>query len=117
LPLIYLPLTIFCLAIGWAISALGVFVRDVAQIVPLLVQALMFTAPVFYPLEAVPPPLLRLVELNPLTSAVEGFRDTLSLSVQPNWSNFGLTTVAYFILAAACLWFFRRVQHAFADAI
>src|SRR5215471_10559134 len=54
LPLIYLPLILLCLGLGWFLSSLGVYVRDIGHTVIIVVQMLFFMTPIFYPLTAVP---------------------------------------------------------------
>ena len=49
LPLVWTPLLLLCLAIGWVISSLGVFLRDLAQLMPVLLSVIMFLSAVFYP--------------------------------------------------------------------
>ena len=49
LPLLLLPLVLFALGGAWLLAALGVYVRDIVQVIPLLMTILMFMAPIFYP--------------------------------------------------------------------
>jgi lipopolysaccharide transport system permease protein len=65
------------LGIVWGLAALGVFIRDLAQAVPLILQAMLFLGPVLYPVSAVPEPFDRLMYLNPITVPVELFRALL----------------------------------------
>ena len=46
--------TLLLLGLAWLVSALGVFLRDLAQLVGPLVMVCMFLGPVFYPREAMP---------------------------------------------------------------
>jgi lipopolysaccharide transport system permease protein len=55
LPLVLLPLLMFALGLGWLLASLGVFVRDISYTIGLVVQALFFLTPIFYPLASVPP--------------------------------------------------------------
>lgn len=78
LPLILVPLYLFALGIGWFFSSVAVFFRDLGQIAPVLVQVMMFMAPVFYPASIIPPDFLPFFGLNPLTYFVEAFRSALA---------------------------------------
>ncbi|MCV5863778.1 ABC transporter permease, partial [Escherichia coli] len=51
-PLIFLPMIIFTVAALWFLSALGVYLRDIGQIIGIITTLLLFLAPVFYPLSA-----------------------------------------------------------------
>jgi lipopolysaccharide transport system permease protein len=54
LPVVLFPLLMFILGVAWFIAALGVYLRDVGQIVGVLTSVLMFLSPIFYPLSALP---------------------------------------------------------------
>ena len=54
LPLTLLPLLLFSAGLACIISALGVYLRDIPQLVAVAVQILFFMTPIFYPLSLVP---------------------------------------------------------------
>jgi lipopolysaccharide transport system permease protein len=64
----------YALGAGIIVSALTVRYRDLAKLVAFGVQLGMFLTPVIYPLSQVPERLRPIVEANPLTPVVEGFR-------------------------------------------
>jgi lipopolysaccharide transport system permease protein len=77
LPLPFLLLLPMILGLVWGLAALGVFIRDLSQAVPLVLQAMLFLGPILYPIEAVPSPFDRFLYLNPITIPVELFRALL----------------------------------------
>lgn len=117
LPLIWAPLLLFSLAIIWVLSALGVFLRDIDQLIGAVVSMLMFLSPIFFPLSALPQRWLPLLQLNPLAQAIEQSRAALVLGHQPNL----IYIVAGFILGILGCEIayrgFRRAKPAFADVI
>ena len=74
LPLVWLPLALGCLGMGWLLSALGVFLRDLGQVVAVVVSLMMFMSTVFYPLSALPSHWRPLLKLNPLVQVIEQTR-------------------------------------------
>ena len=52
LPLVWLPLIAGCTGISWILSATGVYIRDLSQLVNVLLSVLMFMSAVFYPISA-----------------------------------------------------------------
>lgn len=66
-PLLILLQFIFILGLGMFTGALNIFVRDVAQIVPLLTMFWMFTSPVFYE-----PRVLAMLGTPPQRAFIEG---------------------------------------------
>ncbi len=76
-PLVLLPLMLVILGFSWFLSSLGVYLRDVSQIVGIVVTATMFLTPIFYPLSIVPPAFHKFIYLNPLAFIVDQVRSLL----------------------------------------
>ncbi|MEX5669947.1 ABC transporter permease, partial [Pseudomonas neuropathica] len=74
LPLMLLPLIFMTLGFSWFLASMGVYLRDVSQIIGILTTALMFLSPIFYPLSSLPKEYQGLFLLIPLTSAIEQSR-------------------------------------------
>lgn len=49
-----IPLILVVMGLSWILASLGVFLRDVGQIISLLVTVMMFLSPIFYPVSALP---------------------------------------------------------------
>jgi lipopolysaccharide transport system permease protein len=117
LPIIVLPLILLCLGTGWLFSALGVFFRDVGQVMQFLSMALMYASAVVYSAQIVPPTIWTYLRFNPLLLAIEMARDA-ALWQRP----LNITHLVYlyaFSLATCCLGHaaFRRMKPAFADVL
>ncbi|MCU0956457.1 MAG: ABC transporter permease [Hydrogenophaga sp.] len=116
-PLILLPLIVLTQGLCWLLSALGVFVRDIGQLVQPALTALLFLSPIFYPLSSVPPALQGLFRLNPITYTVEAIRNALLHGTAPDWTTFA----AFSALCAAVAWLgfavFQWTRNGFADVI
>jgi lipopolysaccharide transport system permease protein len=55
LPLFLLPMLLYGLGLALGLAALGVYLRDIAQVMPALTSLLMFLTPIFYPATLFPP--------------------------------------------------------------
>ena len=116
LPLLVAPLLLFSLGLAWFLSAWGVFIKDMGQIVPVFVQMLLFLSPVFYPAEAVPPALRPLFSHNPLGAVIESLRAALG-GQEIDWSAWTMAlalSVAAFLLGGL---FFNHSRDEFADVL
>lgn len=86
IPLLVLQtLTMF----GWSLlfSAIGVFVRDLGQVIAMLTMPMMFALPIFYSVSAAPPVLQLLIHLNPFTYMVLAYQDVfVSGSFENPWA-------------------------------
>jgi lipopolysaccharide transport system permease protein len=74
---ICLILIIYAAALSLLLSIAQIGFRDIAIGLPLLLQGIMFTTPVLYPLDAVPEHWRAVYALNPLALLVEAFRGAL----------------------------------------
>jgi lipopolysaccharide transport system permease protein len=116
LPLAWLPLLPWVLGLGWLLSGLGAYVRDIGQVLGLLVSALMFLSPVFFPEEALPAGAREWLALNPLAPVMTGTR-ALVAGQMPDWLALAGVAAAGLVLAVLGALFFRRVRPGFADVV
>jgi ABC-2 type transport system permease protein len=80
--LLFLPVSIllaalFTLGAGLLLSPLAVFFSDVVELIGVLLTALMYMTPIFYPMSILPEKVLWLVRFNPVRSILEVFRDPI----------------------------------------
>lgn len=117
IPLILLPLVILSLGLAWTLASLGVFLRDVGQTIALVTTVLMFLAPVFYPVTAVPERFRPFIMANPVTFIIEQAREVLIWGHSPNWLGLGIYTVAATVVAWAGYAWFQKTRKGFADVL
>lgn len=117
LPLVLLPLTLLSLGCSWFLASLGVYLRDIIQVMPLIVTALMFVTPVFYPLSAVPARFQFLYLLNPLSFVVEQARNVVLWGQFPNWPLLVIHTCGSLLVAGLGFVWFQKTKRGFADVI
>lgn len=114
-PLIVLQLA-FSIGMGWLLSALNVFFRDVAQSIGIIVLFLMIASPIGYTREMIPHALLPLAWVNPLFYVIELYRQVLI---------FGQVSLhfwlAFLTIAVTTFWLgydvFRRLKPVFAEYV
>jgi len=116
-PLIIMPLAILLVGISWLLASLGVFFRDLAQLIGLVLSVLLFLAPIFYPMTAVPKDLLPIVYLNPLTLIVEQYREVLIWGRMPNWVALGVYSVVAVLIAWLGFLWFQKTRKGFSDVL
>jgi len=117
LPLLMLPLVLVGLGVAWFLAAMGVFLRDLSQLMSWLVMALMFSAPILYPMVNLPEAYRNWSYLNPLTWVVESLRHVVYWGVWPDWSQWLIFLLASLLTAYAGAWVFGRMKKGFADVL
>lgn len=116
-PLVILPLLLMTLGISWFLASLGVFIRDVAPTIGLLVTVLMFLSPIFYPVSAIPTKYQVFIYMNPLTFIIEQMRDVLIWGKLPSWSGLCIMTLVGILMAWLGLVWFQKTRKGFADVL
>jgi lipopolysaccharide transport system permease protein len=116
-PIVILPMLILTLGLAWMLASLGVFLRDVGQTIGIITLVLMFLAPIFYPVAAVPEQFRGFIMANPLTFIIEQMREVLIWGHLPNWLGLGVYTLAATVIAWAGYAWFQKTRKGFADVL
>jgi lipopolysaccharide transport system permease protein len=72
-----LPLILFSLGLSWLMSSLNVFLRDIGQIVAVIINLWFYLTTIIYPKSVIPTKYQGVFFWNPLTHVVEGVRSAL----------------------------------------
>lgn len=117
LPLVLLPLCALSLGCSWFLAALGVFIRDTAALVNVIVAVLLFTSGVFFPMSFVPEQFRWIVAFNPLCAILEDARRTILWGEFPLWGWWFATTAISALVMHLGYYWFMRTKGWFADVI
>lgn len=117
LPVVLLPLIVFALGLSWFLASLGIYFRDVTQLVGLVTTVLLFLSPIFYPATVLPEEIRPLLFLNPLTFMIEQMRDVVLVGNVPSWGRLGI----YSLISLGVGWlgflWFQKTRKGFGDVI
>jgi lipopolysaccharide transport system permease protein len=117
IPLFVLMAQMTALAVGLWTSALNALYRDMAAIVPFVIQFLMLASPVAYSSSLVPPRWRALYHLNPMADVIDGFRWSITgRGNAPGPMIFVAGGVVALVLVAGLL-FFQRVEGTVVDRV
>ncbi len=116
-PLLLIPQLLFTLGAAWLIASLGVFLRDIAQGITLLLMAWMYLTPIIYPESIVPERFRVFINLNPFTSLVRSYRRIFLEGTAPDWSGLAYFTAFAIVSFLVGYWWFARTRKNFADVI
>ena len=117
IPVVLLPLVILTLGVAWIFASLGVFLRDVGQTVGIITTMMLFLAPIFYPITALPEEIRPWIMANPLTFIIEEARGVVILGRMPEWTGLGIYTLAATAVAWAGFAWFQKTRKGFADVL
>lgn len=117
LPFVLFPFIFLVMGFSWLLSSLGVYLRDVSQVIGVITTILMFLSPIFYPATGLSETYRGWLYLNPLTPIIEQTRDVLYWGQAPD----SATLLKYWILASLAAWFgfawFQKTRKGFSDVV
>jgi lipopolysaccharide transport system permease protein len=117
LPALLIPQVLFTAGVSWFLAALGVFVRDLGQVMGFVLTIWFFVTPICYPETSLPPAATVLLSKNPIYVLVRGYRAILLENHAPAlgalWKLW-LVSIIVFVLGHA--WFYK-LRKSFADMI
>jgi lipopolysaccharide transport system permease protein len=116
-PLVMLPLVILTMGLAWMLASLGVFLRDVGQTIGIVTTAMLFLAPVGYPIAALPEEMRPWIMANPLTFIIEQAREVFIWGRLPDWTGLGIYTLVATAVASAGYVWFQKTRKGFADVL
>jgi lipopolysaccharide transport system permease protein len=116
-PFILLPFSLIILGLSWLLASLGVFIRDVKNLVTVVTSLLMFMTPIFYPLSSVPEKYRWVIAGNPLTPTLDQMRDALFSGGIPDIESYAISCGLALISASVGYYWFMRTRKAFADVL
>ena len=116
-PLILIPLIYWVLGLSWFLAALGVYLRDVEQIVGLGMSLLLFLTPIFYPVSSLPSIWQEWLGYYPLAYWIESFRQLVFNNQWPSLGQYLGMVLCSLLTAIAGAAFFRHAQEGFADVL
>ena len=99
------------------LSALCVYVRDLAHLVSVGVNLLLFLSPVFYTSKSLPENLRWLLQVNPLSSVIENVRALLFNPADFQWGAWAALFALGIVMSVLGHWVFKKLQPGFADVI
>ena len=112
-------LVVFLIGMSWVTSSLAVFLKDVSQVIAVLLQIGFWVTPNFWPISMVPENYRFLFKLNPMFYIVEGYRDTLINGVW-FWQRHNQTlyfwVISFSLLIIGAL-LFRKLRPHFSDVL
>ncbi|HEY4362545.1 MAG TPA: ABC transporter permease [Bryobacteraceae bacterium] len=114
LPVLVIPQLLFTAALCWFLSALGVFLRDLSQIVGFLLQLWFFLTPIVYREN---PTVLKYFGWNPFLLIVRGYRAIFIYHHAPDPSLLAIMWIGSAALAVLGYAWFHRLRRSFADII
>ncbi|MCC4597571.1 ABC transporter permease [Xanthomonas campestris pv. phormiicola] len=117
LPVLMLLTLILAMGIGIFLGVLNVFMRDIGQVVPVVLNALFWLTPIVYNLNALPQQFQNWFGLNPLYGLVTSYQAILVYGTPPLWPVLGRLLIGALVVSVLAMLAFRRSSAEMVDAL
>jgi len=116
-----LPLTLIVVAlalgIGLTLGILNVFLRDIGQVVPIIIQVWFWFTPIVYPESIIPENYRHLMNLNPMYVIVSAYHKALVFNEAPQVLGIAIVSVVAVALLLLSLFVFFRANAEMVDVL
>jgi len=117
LPALMIPQLLLTAGLCWFLAALGMFLRDLGQIMGFVLTLWFFLTPICYPETNLPAGAMKLLSMNPIYVLVRGYRAIFLENRAPDLVSLAALWLASVVLAVLGYAWFHRLRKSFADVI
>ena len=116
-PVIVLLQYVLLLAIGFIVSSITVYFRDLEHIIGIFLMAAFYGTPIIYQIEQLPSYLQTFMKLNPMTHIINAYRDVFYYKQMPDLSALGILFAISTVMLIAGYFIFKKLQKGFAEEL
>jgi lipopolysaccharide transport system permease protein len=117
LPIALILHVMFSMGLAFLLAAATVFVRDLRDVIQVLLLVGMYSTPVFYPLNAIPQTFSAIFYLNPITYLILCFHDVFVFGHMAHPKAWGISLILSLVTLVIGFKVFRALKNAFGDAL
>jgi ABC-type polysaccharide/polyol phosphate export permease len=109
-PIVAIPLIIFCISGAMMFSYIAPYIRDVPPLVAIVLQAFFWATPISYTIEAIPEEKRYLFELNPFYILIKPIQNVTYYKVIPSIHDLLIATAVAILSSIIAFIFYRLLR-------
>lgn len=117
LPILIVITLMLSMGLGLILGVMNVFMRDLGQVVPVILQILFWLTPVVYNVSMFSEGVRHLFNLNPLYPVVTSYQNVLLYGTAPLWPQLGILVLISAVLIVLSLTIFRKASAEMVDVL
>lgn len=117
LPVLTLVTLMVAGSIGLLLGVLNVFMRDIGQVIPVILQAMFWMTPVVYSITILPEAYRGVFKLNPLYPLISSYQNVLVFGTEPDWVGLGVLAAGSLVMTVVALVAFRKAAPEMVDVL
>ena len=116
-PLVLLVQFVLLLGISLFVSSITVYFRDLQHFIGVLLQLFFYATPIVYAVDVIPENFRWILNLNPMTYIIEGYRDIFWGQTTPNIMTLLIVLGIGILLCITGYFVFNKLQKKFAEEL
>lgn len=116
-PLIFIAQYLLLLAISFIVSSVCVYIRDLQHFIGIFLQLLFYATPIVYSIDILPPEAAWILNLNPMTYIIEGYRDIFYNQTMPDVQSILILIGIVLVAIVIGYLIFNKLQKGFAEEL
>ncbi|WP_368562542.1 ABC transporter permease [Pseudoxanthomonas sp. UTMC 1351] len=117
LPALMLVTLMLGMGVGLLLGTMNVFMRDIGQVVPVVLQAMFWLTPVVYNINILPENLQSWFKYNPMYPLVTSYQNVLVFGKAPLWLDVVVLAAVSMVILLVALVVFRRASPEMVDVL
>lgn len=117
IPLLTIATIFLAVGLGLSLGIINVFVRDIGQAIPIILQFWFWLTPIVYKTDMVPEDYHSLLLLNPMSMIVMGYQDILAFEKHPQLTLLFYPLAVSALAVGIALYLYSRASDEMADAL
>ncbi|USH03259.1 ABC transporter permease [Grimontia kaedaensis] len=117
LPVLTIILLMFSIGFGLLFGILNVFIRDISQIISILLQFWFWFTPIVYMTSIIPNEYHNIIYINPMVSIVEGYQEVMLYNASPNLVALLYPVTVSIVLLLLSLFVYKKAKMEMADVL
>ena len=116
-PIVLVIQYVLVLGIAFIVSSIAVYLRDIQHFIGVLLQLLFYAAPVVYAPNTIPDNFKWILNLNPMTYIINGYRDIFYNQTMPNIQGLLIVFGIAVVICGIGYVVFNKLQKGFAEQL
>lgn len=116
-PLILVVQYLLILAISFIVSSITVYIRDLQHLISVALQLFFYATPIVYAANTIPEKFAWVLNINPMTYVINGYRDIFLNQTAPNVKVLMILLVVLVVACAIGYMIFHKLQKGFAEEL
>lgn len=116
-PLVLAVQYVLLLGISLILSSVTVYFRDLQHFIGVILQLLFYATPIVYSMETIPENFRWILQINPMTYIIEGFRNIFYYQKMPDLKMLGIIFIVGIVTCIVGYMIFNKLQKRFAEEL